>query len=253
MYFYVSSKPFNPYRAKMYFYDSSKPFNPYREKMYFYDSSKPFNPYREKCIFMIHQRHSTHTGKNVFLWFIKAIQPIQGKMYFYDSSKTFNPLQATLARDNFMNNFSIVIQIQLVLLTPLQGIISLPKSAHATTAQLLCHVQNFIAIASLQFGWEKNEIVSEMDPLSHIVDSCMHIHMFSPLNDQSNMNFQHICKKYISQHVANAILLEGWLNILHVFNGVFLFRISEFLLVHQIWQVITPAHKQCNVDENHRM
>ena len=31
------------------------------------------------------------------------------------------------------------------------------KNVHTTTAQLPCHLQNFLAIISLEFGWEQNE------------------------------------------------------------------------------------------------
>ena len=55
------------------------------------------------------------------------------------------------SRAHFMNDFSIVIQIRWAIglcVTPLQAIISLQKFAHATTAQLSYHEQNFIAITS---------------------------------------------------------------------------------------------------------
>ena len=48
-----------------------------------------------------------------------------------------------------MNDFSIGIQIRWKFgfgVTPLQGIRALQNFAHATTAQLSCHVQNFIEI-----------------------------------------------------------------------------------------------------------
>ena len=35
--------------------------------------------------------------------------------------------------------------------------------AHATTAQLSCHVQNFVAIAVLKLGWEQNENFIEFE------------------------------------------------------------------------------------------
>ena len=41
--------------------------------------------------------------------------------------------------------------------------VQLQNSEHATTAQLSCHVQNSIAITSLQFGWEQNEISIEFE------------------------------------------------------------------------------------------
>ena len=47
--------------------------------------------------------------------------------------------------------------------TPLYGMILLQNLAHGTTAQLSYHVQNFIAIAILQLGWEDNEIPVELE------------------------------------------------------------------------------------------
>ena len=61
----------------------------------------------------------------------------------------------------FTSVFSTVIQIQWKTgfdVTPLWGILSQQNFVHATTAQLLCHVQNFTGIISLQLGWEQNEI-----------------------------------------------------------------------------------------------
>ena len=55
---------------------------------------------------------------------------------------------------HFTNDFSI---------TPLKDIILLQNFAHATTAQLLCHVQNFIGITSLQLRWDQNEISIEFE------------------------------------------------------------------------------------------
>ena len=68
--------------------------------------------------------------------------------------------------------FSIVIQISREIcfrVTLLHGIISLQSLAHATTAQLLWHVQNFIAITSLKLGWEGCEISIEFEFLWKIV------------------------------------------------------------------------------------
>ena len=62
---------------------------------------------------------------------------------------------------HFTNDFSITIQmwwkfhlalIQLLIITSQQNL------AHATTAQLSCHVPNIVAITLLVFGWEQNEI-----------------------------------------------------------------------------------------------
>ena len=66
-----------------------------------------------------------------------------------------------LTWSTFHNDFSFVIKIRREIVfsvTPLKEIISLQNFAHAMTAQLSCHVQNFIVITWLQLGWEQNEI-----------------------------------------------------------------------------------------------
>ena len=60
-------------------------------------------------------------------------------------------------------------------------IISQQHLAHATTAQLSCHVPNIVAITLLVFGWEQNEIsitfemwwkiVSEMGPWNDHIEA----------------------------------------------------------------------------------
>ena len=47
--------------------------------------------------------------------------------------------------------------------TPLYGIISLQNFARATTAQLSCHMQNFISMTSLQLEWEQKQISIEFE------------------------------------------------------------------------------------------
>ena len=62
---------------------------------------------------------------------------------------------------HFTNNFSITSQIRWKIysaLIQLLVIISQQNLAHATTAQLSCHVPNFVAITLLVLGWEQNEI-----------------------------------------------------------------------------------------------
>ena len=62
---------------------------------------------------------------------------------------------------HFTNDFSITIQIRWkfhLALIQLLVIISRQNLAHATTAQLSCHVPNIVAITILLFGWEQNEI-----------------------------------------------------------------------------------------------
>ena len=46
---------------------------------------------------------------------------------------------------------------------PLLAIRSQQIFAHATTAQLSCHVQNFVAITVLESRWEWNEISIEFE------------------------------------------------------------------------------------------
>ena len=62
---------------------------------------------------------------------------------------------------HFTNDFSITIQIRWkfhLALIQLLMTISQQNLAHATTAQLSCHVPNIVAITLLVFGWEQNEI-----------------------------------------------------------------------------------------------
>ena len=62
---------------------------------------------------------------------------------------------------HFTNDFSITIQIRRKFhldLIQLLMIRSQQNLAHATTAQLSCHVPNLVAITSSVFGWEQNEI-----------------------------------------------------------------------------------------------
>ena len=66
----------------------------------------------------------------------------------------------------FTNGFLPAIQIRLKLsltIIPLLAIISQQISAHATTAQLSCHVQNFVAITVLESRREWNEISIEFE------------------------------------------------------------------------------------------
>ena len=66
----------------------------------------------------------------------------------------------------FTNGFLPVIQIRWKLrlaLIPLLAIRSQHVFAHATTAQLSCHAQNFVAITVLKSRWEWNEISIEFE------------------------------------------------------------------------------------------
>ena len=67
---------------------------------------------------------------------------------------------------HFINDFSIAFQIWWKIgfsVTRLYGTIALPNFAHATTAHLSCHVQNFITITSVQHEWNQTEISVEYE------------------------------------------------------------------------------------------
>ena len=66
----------------------------------------------------------------------------------------------------FTNGFLPVIQIRWKLrlaVIPLLAIRSQQIFAHATTAQLSCHVQNFVAITLFESRWERNVISIEFE------------------------------------------------------------------------------------------
>ena len=77
----------------------------------------------------------------------------------HDSMIIVPPYLETNPGTHFTIDFLIVIQIQWYIglsVTPLWCIISLQNVAHATTAQLLCHVQNAIVVILLLLRWEQN-------------------------------------------------------------------------------------------------
>ena len=66
----------------------------------------------------------------------------------------------------FTNEFLLAIQIRSkfrLAVIPLLDPRSPQSFAHATTAQLSCHVQNFVAITLLESMWEWNEISIEFE------------------------------------------------------------------------------------------
>ena len=85
-----------------------------------------------------------------------ALEPgHQQQWYWPCSPRTF------VSGTYFTNDFSITIQMWWkfhLALIQLLMIILQQHLAHATTAQLLCHVPNIVAITLLVFGWEQNEI-----------------------------------------------------------------------------------------------
>ena len=67
---------------------------------------------------------------------------------------------------HFTNGFLPAIQIRrklCIAIIPLLAIWSQQIIAHATTAQLSCHVQNFVATTVLVSRWEWNEISIEFE------------------------------------------------------------------------------------------
>ena len=69
--------------------------------------------------------------------------------------------QGSISRNN-VYSYSIWME-NCFSVTPVWDTISLQNSAHATTAQLPCHVRNFIAITLIHLGWEKNDISIEFE------------------------------------------------------------------------------------------
>ena len=68
--------------------------------------------------------------------------------------------------------FSIVIQIRWKIgfsVTALHGVLSLQNFTHVTTTQLPRHVQHFVAITSLQLGWDLNECPSNLNSDGKII------------------------------------------------------------------------------------
>ena len=60
---------------------------------------------------------------------------------------------------HFTNDFSIVIKIRwkiVYIAIYFLAITSLQSFAHATTAQLLCHLKDIVTITLLEFRWEQN-------------------------------------------------------------------------------------------------
>ena len=71
------------------------------------------------------------------------------------------PLGRDVPGAHFTDTLSTVIQIQWKIclsIIPFQAFISPHSCAHAMTAQLSWHVLNCVAIRSLEFGWDQNEI-----------------------------------------------------------------------------------------------
>ena len=85
-------------------------------------------------------------------------------------SMIFNALNGDLLLNkpgaSFTNVFLPVIQIRWkfrLAITQLLAIRSQHIFAHAMTAQLSCHIQNFVAITVLESRWEWNEISIEFE------------------------------------------------------------------------------------------
>ena len=124
------------------------------------------------------RRHNGHPNSHVYdiyldieyVWFLELYIPA----YTYNEillnwvymAKLNVPRPIVINAHNksgthFTNDFSITIQIRRkfhLALIQLLMIISRQNLAHATTAQLSCHVPNIVAITFLVFGWEQNEI-----------------------------------------------------------------------------------------------
>ena len=91
----------------------------------------------------------------------------------------------------FTNDFLPAIQIRWKLclaVIPLLAIRLQQIFAHATTAQLSCHVQNFVAITVLELRWEWSEISIEFDCDGKTVSEtgpCCHSHICKSFENQA--------------------------------------------------------------------
>ena len=98
---------------------------------------------------------------------------------------------SSCTRAYFMYDFSIVIQIGWKIgFSTLYSVISLPNFAHATTAQLSCHVQNFIAITPSKPGWEQNKMYIEFKLL-------WKNHPWNGPQDEVETRWLTFCRRYI--------------------------------------------------------
>ena len=88
----------------------------------------------------------------------------------------------------FTNGCLPAIQIRWKLrlaITPLLAIRSQQTFVHATTAQLLCHVQNFVATTVLESRWEWNEISSNLNCVENFLVKRVPGLLFNCTNDQA--------------------------------------------------------------------
>ena len=93
---------------------------------------------------------------------------IVGLVLFLTMIETVSGLMQLICKPGarFTNIFLPAIQIRWKLrlaITPLLAIRSQQSFAHATTAQLSCHVQKYVAITVLEWRWDWNEISIEFE------------------------------------------------------------------------------------------
>ena len=115
------------------------------------------------CFFTMGQCGSVHVrGREVRLLMLGL--DAAGKISFQDFislSRPLSPCNFEPPGARFTNGFLSAIQIRWkrrLAVIPLRAIRSRQFFAHATTAQLSCHKQNFVAITLLDSRWECNEI-----------------------------------------------------------------------------------------------
>ena len=98
--------------------------------------------------------------------FTLIVEPLLILELQYGFWKPHGSFSVILTGARFTNVFLPAIQIRWKLclaVIPLLAIRSQQFFAHATTAQLSCHVQNFVAITLLDWKWEWNKISLKFD------------------------------------------------------------------------------------------
>ena len=122
---------------------------------------RPFCWFCVKTVWLMYPMHSSSSNKANIWQRGQSMFYLYCFLYWWDYHVI---LAQTGAR--FTNDFLPAIQIRWKLrlaLIPLLAIRSQQIFAHATTAQLSCHVQNFVAITVLESRWERNVISIEFE------------------------------------------------------------------------------------------
>ena len=132
-----------------------------------------WNPVWEYVIFHLLDHLKICTGhKSICIVFISKFSNMIADVLERDSTRfefkidfvriTHDANQRPVSLTIFLPAIHIRWKFRLAVI-PLLAIRSQQIFAHATTAQLSCHVQNFVAITVLESRWEWNEISNEFE------------------------------------------------------------------------------------------